>query len=157
MVLRVQVTANVSVMRGCNNMCAFCIVPFTRGRERRWGEPFPSCLTHAVFASYWSSPTSCACSRALTSVVDEVKKLEDAGYKEVLLLGQNVNSYHDRETQVVAVDAATGYTASRGFNNLFRSRDGPGARFVHLLDEVSRHVCRPTLGLFCPVCSLRVG
>lgn len=55
-----KLNAWISVMRGCNNMCAFCIVPFTRGRER-------------------SRPTS--------SIEDEVKYLRDEGFKEITLLG----------------------------------------------------------------------
>ncbi len=81
------VSAFVSIMRGCNNMCSFCVVPFTRGRER---------------------------SRDTRSILHECEELFKAGYKEVTLLGQNVDSYY------------------------FTSEDNEPVTFAHLLEQVAR-------------------
>jgi tRNA-2-methylthio-N6-dimethylallyladenosine synthase len=85
-----KVNGWIAIMRGCNNFCTFCVVPYTRGRER---------------------------SRSLDSVLSEVKLMVDNGYKQVTLLGQNVNSYrygnHSFTDLLDAVSSKTGISRIR--------------------------------------------
>ena len=82
-----QISGFVSIMRGCNNFCSYCVVPYPRGRER---------------------------SRDVESIKNEVLDLQNKGYKEVTLLGQNVNSYCYEHTN------AAGEVEKIGFSELLR-------------------------------------
>ncbi|KAF9354219.1 CDK5 regulatory subunit associated protein 1 [Mortierella sp. NVP85] len=103
-------SAHLSIMRGCNNMCSFCVVPFTRGNER---------------------------SRGFDSILQEVRQLSDQGIKEITLLGQNVNSYRDTSEDGIQLSSGVGAELSNaGFKTIYKRKDG-GMRFTELLDRVS--------------------
>jgi len=89
------VSAYVSIMRGCNNMCSFCVVPFTRGRER---------------------------SRDMNSIVSECRDLFEKGFREVTLLGQNVDSYYYTDEGNNAVNFAQLLNTVAGISPLLRVR-----------------------------------
>lgn len=89
------VSAYVSIMRGCNNMCSFCVVPFTRGRER---------------------------SRDMNSIVSECRDLFEKGFREVTLLGQNVDSYYYTDEGNNAVNFAQLLNTVASISPLLRVR-----------------------------------
>ena len=109
------VTAWVAVMRGCDNFCTFCVVPYTRGRER---------------------------SRTLPDVVREIEAAAESGCKQVTLLGQNVNSYHDGTSDFA--DLLCAAASVSGIERVRFTSPHPKDFPEKLLDAVAEHpkICK---------------
>jgi len=114
-----KISGFVSIMRGCNNFCSYCIVPYTRGRER---------------------------SRDAQSILDEIADLRQKGFKEVTLLGQNVNSYlFDNETTTISFATLLAMTATQFPDMRIRfTTSHPKDMSDEILNVVAQHpnICR---------------
>ena len=111
------VSAYVTIMEGCDNFCAYCVVPFARGREKY---------------------------RPLGAILDEVRGLARSGYKEIQFLGQNVNSYRDPETGTSFPELLRAADVVRGIEWIRFITSNPknfGREIAEAMAE-STHVCR---------------
>lgn len=104
------ISAYVSIMRGCNNFCSYCVVPYTRGRER---------------------------SRNIESIIDEVSSLYKQGFKEITLLGQNVNSFNYNNNSFPAL---LSILAEKFSNILFRfATSHPKDLSIELIETIAKY------------------
>ncbi|MDD5132091.1 MAG: tRNA (N6-isopentenyl adenosine(37)-C2)-methylthiotransferase MiaB [bacterium] len=115
-----KIKALVTIMQGCNNYCAYCVVPYVRGAE---------------------------ISRPLKNIVAEVKGLAKKGYREVTLLGQNVNSYHDSKNDFTdllkKISSLPGLLRVRFMTNHPKDMSGTLIKAIGQLDKVCGHVHLP--------------